>query len=292
MTPVRLGRPGAVALVIGGLACQEVGASLAVLLFPATGPLGMVMLRLVFSAILLLVVARPSLRGRSVAAWRSVVVFGVLLACMNAFFYLALERLPLGVTVTIEVLGPLTLSVVVSRRLSAWLWAGLALAGVVLLAGGGWERLDLIGVLCALAAAACWAGYILSSARVGRQFSQLDGLAIAMAVGAVLALPLGIVDAGAALLNPVTLGLGAAIAILSSAIPYALELTALRRLPASGFAVLMSLAPATATLAGWILLGQRLTVVELAGIALVIVASVGAVRASGRAADAAARPVG
>lgn len=292
MTPVRLGRPGAVALVIGGLACQEVGASLAVLLFPATGPLGMVMLRLVFSAILLLVVARPSLRGRSAAAWRSVVVFGVVLACMNAFFYLALERLPLGVTVTIEVLGPLTLSVVVSRRLSAWLWAGLALAGVVLLAGGGWERLDLIGVLCALAAAACWAGYILSSARVGRQFSQLDGLAIAMAVGAVLALPLGIVDAGAALLNPVTLGLGAAIAILSSAIPYALELTALRRLPASGFAVLMSLAPATATLAGWILLGQRLTVVELAGIALVIVASVGAVRASGRAADAAARPVG
>lgn len=292
MTPVRLGRPGAVALVIGGLACQEVGASLAVLLFPATGPLGMVMLRLVFSAILLLVVARPSLRGRSAAAWRSVVLFGVVLACMNAFFYLALERLPLGVTVTIEVLGPLTLSVVVSRRLSAWLWAGLALAGVVLLAGGGWERLDLIGVLCALAAAACWAGYILSSARVGRQFSQLDGLAIAMAVGAVLALPLGIVDAGAALLNPVTLGLGAAIAILSSAIPYALELTALRRLPASGFAVLMSLAPATATLAGWILLGQRLTVVELAGIALVIVASVGAVRASGRAADAAARPVG
>ena len=269
MTPVRLGRPGAVALVIGGLACQEVGASLAVLLFPATGPLGMVMLRLVFSAILLLVVARPSLRGRSAAAWRSVVLFGVVLACMNAFFYLALERLPLGVTVTIEVLGPLTLSVVVSRRLSAWLWAGLALA-----------------------AAACWAGYILSSARVGRQFSQLDGLAIAMAVGAVLALPLGIVDAGAALLNPVTLGLGAAIAILSSAIPYALELTALRRLPASGFAVLMSLAPATATLAGWILLGQRLTVVELAGIALVIVASVGAVRASGRAADAAARPVG
>ena len=292
MTPVRLGRPGAVALVIGGLACQEVGASLAVLLFPATGPLGMVMLRLVFSAILLLVVARPSLRGRSAAAWRSVVLFGVVLACMNAFFYLALERLPLGVTVTIEVLGPLTLSVVVSRRLSAWLWAGLALAGVVLLAGGGWERLDLIGVLCALAAAACWAGYILSSARVGRQFSQLDGLAIAMAVGAVLALPLGIVDAGVALLNPVTLGLGAAIAILSSAIPYALELTALRRLPASGFAVLMSLAPATATLAGWILLGQRLTVVELAGIALVIVASVGAVRASGRAADAAARPVG
>ncbi|WP_232711357.1 MULTISPECIES: DMT family transporter [unclassified Microbacterium] len=292
MTPAPPGRSGAVALVIGGLVCQEVGASLAVLLFPATGPLGMVMLRLVFSALLLWVIARPTVRGRSAGAWRAVVVFGLVLALMNGFFYLALERLPLGVTVTIEVLGPLTLSVIVARRLSAWLWAVLAFAGVVLLAGGGWDDLDLVGVLFALAAAACWAAYILSSARVGREFSQLDGLAIAMAIGAAVALPLGIADAGAALLNPVTLGLGAAVAVLSSAIPYALELTALRRLPASGFAVLMSLAPATATLAGWILLGQFLTLVELTGIALVIVASIGAVRASGRAAGAAAQPVG
>lgn len=292
MTPAPPGRSGAVALVIGGLVCQEVGASLAVLLFPATGPLGMVMLRLVFSALLLWVIARPTVRGRSAGAWRAVVVFGLVLALMNGFFYLALERLPLGITVTIEVLGPLTLSVIVARRVSAWLWAVLAFAGVVLLAGGGWDDLDLVGVLFALAAAACWAAYILSSARVGREFSQLDGLAIAMAIGAAVALPLGIADAGAALLNPVTLGLGAAVAVLSSAIPYALELTALRRLPASGFAVLMSLAPATATLAGWILLGQFLTLVELTGIALVIVASIGAVRASGRAAGAAAQPVG
>ena len=292
MTRARLGRPGAVALVIGGLVCQEVGASLAVLLFPAAGPLGVVMLRLVFSAVLLWAIARPTLRGRGAGAWRAVVMFGLVLALMNGFFYLALERLPLGVTVTIEVLGPLTLSVIVARRLSAWLWAALALGGVVLLAGGGWEELDLVGVLFALAAAGCWAGYILSSARVGREFSQLDGLAIAMAIGAAVALPFGIADAGSALLNPVTLGLGAAVAVMSSAIPYALELTALRRLPASGFAVLMSLAPATATLAGWILLGQFLTLVELTGIALVIVASIGAVRASGRAADAAAQPVG
>ncbi|WP_396641159.1 EamA family transporter [Microbacterium sp.] len=287
-----LGRSGAVALVVGGLACQELGASLAVLLFPSTGPLGMVMLRLVFSAILLFAIARPSLRGRSPGAWRAVVAFGLVLALMNGFFYLALERLPLGVTVTIEVLGPLALSVIVARRLSAWLWAVVALAGVVLLAGGGWDDLDLLGVLFALAAAACWAGYILSSARVGREFSQLDGLAIAMGIGAVVALPFGIADAGAALLNPVTLGLGAAVAVLSSAIPYALELTALRRLPASGFAILMSLAPAAATLAGWILLGQMLTPLEHVGIALVIVASIGAVRASGLAADAAAQPVG
>jgi inner membrane transporter RhtA len=292
VTPARLGRPGAVALVIGGLACQEVGASFAVLLFPSTGPLGIVMLRLVFSAVLLWAIARPTLRGRSSDAWRAVVIFGLVLALMNGFFYLALERLPLGVTVTIEVLGPLTLSVIVARRLSAWLWAVLALAGVALLAGGGWADLDLIGVLFALAAATCWAGYILASARVGRAFSQLDGLAIAMAIGAAVALPFGIVDAGSSLVNPMTLGLGAAVAVLSSAIPYALELIALRRLPASGFAVLMSLAPATATLAGFALLGQVLTLVELVGITLVIVASIGAVRASGRAADAAAQPVG
>jgi inner membrane transporter RhtA len=292
VTPARLGRPGAVALVIGGLACQEVGASFAVLLFPSTGPLGIVMLRLVFSAVLLWAIARPTLRGRSSDAWRAVVLFGLVLALMNGFFYLALERLPLGVTVTIEVLGPLTLSVIVARRLSAWLWAVLALAGVALLAGGGWADLDIIGVLFALAAATCWAGYILASARVGRAFSQLDGLAIAMAIGAAAALPFGIVDAGSSLVNPMTLGLGAAVAVLSSAIPYALELIALRRLPASGFAVLMSLAPATATLAGFALLGQVLTLVELVGITLVIVASIGAVRASGRAADAAAQPVG
>lgn len=292
MTAAPLGRPGAVALVIGGLACQEVGASFAVLLFPTTGPLGIVMLRLVFSALLLGAIARPTLRGRSADAWRAVVLFGAVLALMNGFFYLALERLPLGVAVTIEVLGPLALSVIVARRVSAWLWAVLALVGVVLLAGGGWDGLDPVGVLFALAAATCWAGYILASARVGRAFSQLDGLAIAMAIGAALALPFGVADAGSALLSPATLGLGAAVAVLSSAIPYAFELIALRRLPASGFAVLMSLAPATATLAGFVLLGQVLTPVELAGIALVIAASIGAVRASGRAADAAAQPLG
>lgn len=174
----------AVALVVVGLACQEVGASLATKLFPQAGPLGMVMLRLVFSAVLLLIIARPSLRGRTRAGWLAVLGFGLVLAVMNGLFYLALERLPLGVTVTIEVLGPLTLSIVASRRASAWLWAVLALAGVAALAGGGWERLDPIGVLYALGAAVSWAFYILASARVGREFPKLDGLAWAMTFGA------------------------------------------------------------------------------------------------------------
>jgi len=272
----------AVGLVALGLLCQEVGAAIAVLVFPHTGPLGMVMLRLLFSAVILLAIARPRLRGHSRAAWRAVVGFGAVLACMNGTFYLALERLDLGVTVTIEVLGPLVLSVVLARRASAWLWAGLALAGVVALGAGGWDQLDPVGVGFALLAAASWAGYIRGSAAVGRAFAGVDGLALAMAVGAVIALPFGIVDAGAALLDPALVGLGAAVAVLSSTIPYAAELTALRRLSESAFGILMSLGPATAATAGFLLLGQDLRWLEVVGIALVVIASAGAVWMSAR----------
>ena len=294
MTPG--GRAGAsplpaVALVVAGLVCQEVGASIAVLLFPQAGPLGMVLLRLGFSAVILLAVTRPGVRGHSRRDWAAVAVFGVVLATMNGLFYLALERLPLGVTVTIEVLGPLTLSIIAAGRARAFVWAGLALAGVVALAGGGWDRLDGLGVAFALGAAAMWALYILSSARVGAAFAKLDGLAWAMVIGALVAVPFGVVDAGAALLRPDVLALGAAVALLSSTLPYAFELIALRRLAASAFAVLMSLAPAIAALAGFVLLGQHLSWLEVAGIALVIVASVGAIRGAGRAAVGAVEPV-
>lgn len=282
----------AVALVVVGLACQEVGAALAVGLFAEVSALGVVMLRLVFSAIVLLLIARPSVRGRSRAAWAAVIRFGIVLALMNALFYLALERLPLGVTVTIEVLGPLVLSIIASRRASAWVWAGVAFLGVVALGGGGWDRLDPLGVVFALGAAASWAGYILASARVGAAFPRLDGLALGMSVGAVLSLPFGIVDAGQALLRIDLLAIGAAVAVLSSTIPYALELIALRRLPASAFAILMSLAPAVAALAGFVLLGQHLVWLELVGIGLVVVASIGAVRAAGRRAAEASQPLG
>ncbi|MEU1973111.1 EamA family transporter [Microbacterium sp. NPDC019599] len=288
----RGGQATATALVVTGLACQEVGASLAVLLFPQVGPLGMVMLRLAFSAVILLLIARPRVRGHSRDGWIAVVGFGFVLAVMNGLFYLALERLPLGVTVTIEVLGPLVLSIVAARRASAWVWAAVAFAGVLALGGGGWDRLDPLGVLFALGAAASWAFYILASARVGREFPRLDGLALAMTVGALVSLPFGIASAGSALLQPQLLALGAAVAVLSSTIPYALELIALRRLAASAFAILMSLAPATAALAGWLLLGQELAWLEILGIGLVIVASIGAVRSSQRAARGTAEPLG
>lgn len=282
--------PAAAGIVVAGLVAQEVGAAMAVWLFPQAGPIGTVMLRLIFGAAVLWVVARPRLRGHTARAWRAVGLLALALAVMNASYYLALARLPLGVTVTIEVLGPLALSVATARRRAAWLWAALALTGVVLLAGGGWERLDPIGVAFTLGAAAMWALYIVSSARVGREFSQLDGLALAMAIGAVVMVPFGVLDAGSALLRPEVLALALAVAVLSSALPYALELIALRSLTASAFGVLMALAPATATLAGFVLLGQHMSIVELAGIVLVVAASIGAVRSTRRPPDVAPPP--
>lgn len=275
------GRSALAAGLVGvGLISGEVGAALAVLLFDDLGPLGMVMLRLVFSALILMLIARPALHGHSAAAWRSALMLGGVLTVMNCLFYLALSELALGVTVTIEVLGPLALAVVTARSRVAWLWAGVALLGILALGGGGWDRLTPTGVLFALGAAASWAGYILASARVGREFAGLDGLALAMVFGAVLSLPLGIADAGSALLRLDLVALGAAVAVLSSTVPYALELMALRRLAPAVFGILMSLGPATASVAGLVLLGQHLSVLEVVGIALVVVASAGAVWAA------------
>lgn len=273
---------GAVGLVLGGLFCQELGASFAVLLFPTVGALGMVTLRLVFSAIVLLLVCRPTLRGYSRRDWLTVTVFGLALAGMNALFYEALARLPLGPTVTIEVLGPLLLSVIVSRRAASWLWAVLAFVGVALLSRGGLEELDPVGVAFAAGAGVLWAAYILMSGRTGARFPKLDGLAIAMAIGALVTLPFGLVSAGSTLFNPTVLLLGFAVAVLSSAIPYALELLALRRLAAASFSILVSLAPAIAALAGALVLGQSLTLVSTIGILLVVIASAGAVRSASR----------
>lgn len=273
---------GAVALVLGGLICQELGATFAVLLFPTVGAQGMVTLRLVFSAIVLLLICRPTLRGYSRRDWLSVAVFGLAIAGMNALFYEALVRLPLGPTVTIEVLGPLLLSVIVSRRAASWLWAVLAFGGVALLSQGGLEQLDPVGVALAAGAGVLWAGYILLSGRTGARFPKLDGLAIAMSIGALVSLPFGLVTGGPALFSPTVLLLGLAVAVLSSAIPYALELLALRRLAAASFSILMSLAPAIAALAGALVLGQSLTLVSGTGILLVVIASAGAVRSASR----------
>ncbi|WP_055637576.1 EamA family transporter, partial [Streptomyces griseoruber] len=276
--PGRFGSFGPVGLVLAGGISVQFGGALAVTLMPRAGALGVVALRLAVAAVVLLVVCRPRLRGHSRADWGTVVVFGVTMAAMNGLFYQAVDRIPLGPAVTLEVLGPLALSVLASRRALNLVWAGLALAGVFLLGGGGFAGLDPVGVAFALGAGAMWAAYIVFSARTGRRFPQADGLALAMAVGALLFLPLGVAESGAKLADPVTLGLGAAVALLSSVLPYTLELLALRRLPASTFAILMSLEPAIAATAGLLVLGQSLTLPETAAIALVVAASMGAVR--------------
>jgi len=269
------------AVVLGSI-CVEVGAALAISIFPTTGPIGIVTLRLVFAALVLLIAFRPSLRRHTRGDWLTVIGFGLVLGTMNVLFYLALDRLPLGATVTLEYLGPLILSIVIARRASAWLWAVLAFAGVVLLSRGGFDHLDPLGVVLALGAGTCWVGYILLSARTGARFGRLDGLAIAMAVGALAVLPLGAATAGAALLNPTVLLIGLGVALLSSAIPYGLEMLALRRLPAATFSILLSLAPALAALAGLVILHQPLTTLDAVAIGLVVVASMGAVRSASR----------
>lgn len=276
-------RFGPVALVVSAGVSVQFGAALAVTLMPRAGAAGVVTLRLAAAALVLLVVCRPKLRGYTRSDWGTVVAFGLAMAGMNGLFYQAIDRIPLGPAVTLEVLGPLALSVIVSRRLVNLLWAGLALAGVVLLSGHGgggfgFGSLDPAGAAFAVGAGAMWAAYIVFSARTGRRFPQADGLALAMAVAAVISLPLGVAQAGSALLVPSTLALGLGVAVLSSVLPYTLELLALRRLPAPTFAILMSLEPAIAASAGLLVLGQAMSVLDGVAIALVIAASMGAVR--------------
>ncbi|MFD3545310.1 DMT family transporter [Streptomyces sp. NPDC058655] len=280
-------RFGPVALVVSAGVSVQFGAALAVTIMPRAGAAGVVTLRLAAAALVLLLLCRPAVRGHSRADWGTVLAFGVTMAGMNGLFYQAVDRIPLGPAVTLEVLGPLALSVVVSRRLVNVLWAGLALAGVVLLSGHGggglgFGSLDPAGAAFALGAGVMWAAYIVFSARTGRRFPQADGLALAMAVAAVLSLPLGIAEAGSDLLVPSTLALGLGVAVLSSVLPYTLELLALRRLPSPTFAILMSLEPAIAATAGFLVLSQALSVLDALAIALVIAASMGAVRSQTR----------
>lgn len=278
-------RFGPVALVVSAGVSVQFGAALAVMIMPRAGAAGVVTLRLAAAALVLLLLCRPTVRGYLRADWGTVIAFGVAMAGMNGLFYQAIDRIPLGPAVTLEVLGPLALSVVVSRRLVNLLWAGLALAGVALLAGhggAGFGGLDLLGAAYALGAGAMWAAYIVFSAGTGRRFPQADGLALAMAVAAVLSLPLGIVQAGSDLLVPSTLALGVGVALLSSVLPYTLELLALRRLPAPTFAILMSLEPAIAATAGFLVLNQAMSALDALAIALVIAASMGAVRSQTR----------
>jgi inner membrane transporter RhtA len=271
----------AAAMVVGAIASVQCGAALATTLFDEVGSAGAVFVRSLFGALLLLAVAGRAATALRRSQRRDVALFGVTLAGMNLCFYASLEHLPLGIAVTLEFVGPLGVAVFGSRQRRDLLWALLAAAGILLLSGGaGGEGIDALGALLALAAGGFWAAYILLSARVGTHGPGLGGLAAAMAFSAVLVAPFGIAAGGGDLLDPAVLAVGLGVGLLSSAIPYALELEALRRLPNAVFGVLMSLEPAVGALVGFLALSQGLALTEAVAIALVVAASAGALRSA------------
>jgi inner membrane transporter RhtA len=286
-------------LVLTGVVSVQVGAGIAARLFTQIPPAGVTGLRLWTAALVMAVTgARPLrenlaglLRRRS---WRDAAVvagFGLTLAVMNYSIYQAFARIPLGIAVTIEFLGPLAVAVASSRRLIDLLWVGLAGAGVALLTGAGppagaGHRIDLAGFAFALLSAAAWAAYILFSRATGQRFPGASGLTIAMLVAAIVIIPAGVTAGRGALLRPGILAVGLAIGLLSSVIPYSLELEALRRIQARVFGIWMSLEPAVAALVGLVMLGESLAVSEWAAIVCVMVACAGAARGSSRPSQA------
>jgi inner membrane transporter RhtA len=267
------------ALVMLSTVSVQLGAAIAKTLFESLGPGGTVFVRITFAALGLLVLVRPKLGGHSRNAYLVAGFFGLVLALMNLSFYLAIARIPLGVAVTLEFVGPLGVAVAGSRRVLDVLWVVLAAAGILLLAPlgafGGMD-LDPVGVAFALLAGCLWASYILLSVRTGSAFPGGTGLVIAMCVGTVVLAPIGIAGAGSALLDPKLLLAGFGVAMLSSAVPYSLELQALRKIPARVFGVLMSLDPAVAALVGFVVLDERLGIRAVAAVVFVTVAAAGA----------------
>jgi len=276
--PVGRQRAAAVGLVVAAAVSPQIGAAFAVTLFDDLRPAGAAFLRLAFAAVILWAIWRPRLAGDL----RLAGAFGVALGLMNWSFYEAISRIPLGVAVTIEFAGPLLVAVIGSRRPRDGVWILLAAAGIVVLVDPGGGSLDPLGVGFAVLAAVCWMAYIHLSKRTGVAFPGGSGLAIAMAVGALIVLPAGVLQAQGALTEPPLLGSALVVALASSVLPYSLELEALRRLPAAVFGVLMSLDPAIAAVAGFVMLDQELGPRQLIAIAMVVVASAGSASLSHR----------
>jgi inner membrane transporter RhtA len=268
----------AVGLVIGAACSVQGGAAVAKSLFPELGPPGVVFLRLLLGSLALWAIARPQIRGRTRADLQLVAVLGVVLVSMNMSFYEAIDRLPLGIAVTVEFLGPLGVAVALSRRPVDLVWVALAGSGVALLADGGGRSVSTAGIVLAATAGLFWALYILLSVRVGNRWPGPTGIAPAMVVGGLLALPWGIISAGHHLGDPQLVGAAAGVGLLSSALPWSLELEALRRLPPAVFSVVLSLEPAVAALVGFVFLHEHLRTRAWIAIGMVVLASAGAAR--------------
>lgn len=276
-----------VVLAVLAIISVQFGNAIAGSYFDQVGPLGAAALRLGLAAVILLVALRPRVRGWDRRTWFGVGMLGLGLAGMNLLIYQAIASIPLGVAVTIELLGPLGVAVAGTRRWRDLGWVALAGLGVIGLwlsgSGEGEGSLALLGVLAALGAAAFWALYIVASARLGPRARGVDALAMAMLVAAIIVVPLGAAPAGAAVaLDPLLLLVFAGIAVMTSAVPYALEFIALKRMPTRVFGVLSSLGPAVAALAGLLVLGQTLDLLQLAAIGAVVVACAGAVSTAPR----------
>ena len=266
-----------VVLVITAITTLQFGAALGATLFDDVGPAGASLLRLGFAAAILLAAWRPRIAGRERGDLALAALFGALLGAMNLSIYEALDRIPLGIAVTIEFAGPLGVAVLTSRRRLDIMWAVLAGVGIVVLADPGGD-VEAVGVLLAGIAAVCWGAYIVVAARAGQRFRGGEGLALAMGVALLVPLVPGLIQGGGDLVRPEMLAIGLSVALLSSVIPYSLETEALRRMPKNVFGVLMSLEPAVAAVAGFLVLGQDLGARELLAIALVVAASAGATR--------------
>jgi inner membrane transporter RhtA len=267
-------------LVLVSIVSVQCGSALATSLFDEVGTAGAVFLRAVFGALALVALTRGApLRARG---WphRDVLLLAVAVTCVNLFFYAALERLPLGITVTLEFVGPLGVAIAGSRRPRDVIWVVLAATGIVLLADVGGEGVDALGVVLALTAGFFWGAYIVLSDRVGALAPGVGGATMAAVLSAVLVAPLGIAQGGTEILHPAVLAAGAAVGVLSTAVPYAFEIEALRRLPRAVFGVLMSLEPAVAAAIGFVALSQGLDAIEVLAIGLVVIASAGALRSA------------
>lgn len=271
----RLGRVPAQVLVVSSIVSVQVGAAIGRSIFDELGAAGVTLLRVAIAALVLVVAVRPQVRHWSAQAWRAAALLGVTMASMNLVFYLSLRTVPLGVAVTVEFMGPLLLALVQTRRVVDLLWAVLAGTGVALLGLQTTGDIPATGLLLAGLAGLCWAGYILGSAHLGQVLPGADGLAIALVVATLVVLPFGASGALGVLEHPWALGAAAAVALLSSIIPYGFELEALRRIPTRVFGILMSLEPAAAAVAGWVILRQALSRRELLALAVVSIASLG-----------------